>query len=158
MRIIYLPDSEIKIDEIAIKFSEHRSSVRNKLMVNYRSNDQVIDLGAGMPTLIQRRDIYEPFDDNGPFFFLGYTADDLLKDLEVHYCDQIVVLDVVFDFNNTLEEIALRLNRITPATRVGQGEYFYKELKLVVLDKQEMGGEGNTLGYFYCSTDVSHLV
>lgn len=104
-----------------------------------------------------RRDIYEGAGSDETFFKLSYDGDDLLSEVEVHNCERIEVMGVSFGFNDDLEAIAFALSDIAELTILSDGEYFFKELKLTISSKWKMGSGGNTLGYFYCGADVSHL-
>lgn len=158
MIIHYLPSEAIIIDGVMIKFNESRESVRSKLLGTYKEENQTIQMGAStIEVLHQRRDIYKNFNNTINFFFLGYDEHDFLNEIEVHQCDKITVLDISIYFNDDLNHIALQLETKSPISRKGEGEYFFKDLKISIMDKSQMGGEGNSLGYFYCASDVSHL-
>jgi hypothetical protein len=81
----------------------------------------------------------------------------LLSEIEVHNCDVLKVNDFVFDFNDELDYVASELAKYSSVTKKGDGEYFFKDIKISIMDKSKMGDEGNTLGYFYCADDVTHL-
>lgn len=107
--------------------------------------------------IYQRRDIYKNVNSTENIFFLSYDENDLLNEIEVHNCDKIKVNDFVFDFNDELDFIASGLNNYSLETRKGEGEYFFKDIKVTIMNKNQMGAEGGTLGYFYCAEDVTHL-
>lgn len=157
MTVHYLPINKIIIDDVSLEFGESRSSVRQKLKYDHTEQNQVFNFDSSRETIYQRRDIYDIFDGSENFFFMGYDKNDFLCDIEVHRCDKIKVLSSVFDFNTELDNIASQLERYSPSIKQDKGEYFFKELKLVIVDKMEMGDEGTTLGYFYCASDISHL-
>jgi hypothetical protein len=77
--------------------------------------------------------------------------------VEVHRCERIEVLGVPFSLDDDLDSIALILSEYSEISILSEGEIFFKDLKMVISDKRKMGGEGDTLGYFYCANDVSHL-
>lgn len=157
MILEYFPTTKVAIDDVIIEFNESRQSVRNKLP-GYSESNQTVEMGEGIEPICQRRDIYQNFNAKDNFFFLGYDQDDLLQEIEVHQCNQIKVLNVVFDFNLAIDVIASLLGKMAPVTAKSEGEYFFRDLKISLLDKRQMGGEDDsTLGYFYCAADVAHL-
>jgi len=158
MILHYLLKNKILIDDVALEFSEGRESVRMKLAGNYKADNQVIQMGSSeVKSIYQRRDIYQNSNSTENFFFLGYDKNDLLSEIEVHHCDKIKVLDTLFDFNDDLDSIASGLYRYSPISKHSEGEYFFKDLKIVIMDKTQMGGQGSTLGYFYCTSDATHI-
>jgi hypothetical protein len=156
MIIEYLVPDKIAIDTIFIEFNEDRNSIRSKIGEDFKEDNQVIQFGENEP-IIQRRDIYQNIYSSDNFFFLGYDSNDLLSEVEIHHCSKIKVLDVLFGFEDEVDSVVSRLEKHSSVTEKGEGEYFFKDLKIVIMDAQSMGGEGSSLGYFYCATDVSHL-
>jgi hypothetical protein len=158
MIVRYSPTKEFSIDDVSLQFGMHREVVREKLGGGHQEKNKVVSLGDSVEPIVQRRDIYNKLDSTGDFFFLNYDKDDLLRDLEVHDCEKIQVLDFVFDFNNELDVIASELAKFSPITLKKEGEVFFKGLHISIIDKMRMGGEEDTtLGYFYCSADIKHL-
>lgn len=156
MILQYFPTEKIAIDGIVLNFDEPRQSVRSKLGRNYREDNQIIPLGGDDQPIYQRRDIYENTNASKNYFFLSYNRNDLLSEIEVHNCDKIKIYDIFFDFEDDLDSIASQLNEYSSMEKKDDGEYFFKELKTVIMDKNKMGGIGTSLGYFYCTSDVSH--
>jgi hypothetical protein len=91
------------------------------------------------------------------FFFLDYDKDDLLGEIEIIKCDKIQLNKADFGFKDELDSIALLLSNYSEISILSDGEYFFKDLKVVISDERNRGGEDSTLGYFYCAADVSHL-
>lgn len=117
-------------------------------------NNQLIEMGLDIEPIYQRRDIYQNLNSTENLFFLGYDKEDLLTEIEVHQCSQIKILDIVFDFDFELDVIASLLSRIAPITAKSEGEYFFKSLKISLMDKRKIGGDDDsTLGYFYCASE-----
>lgn len=158
MNLIYLPPNKIIIDGITIEFGEYRASIRKSLGSQYISENQTIKIGEATSDVIcQRRDIYRLFNSVECLFFLGYDSNDLLSEIEIHNCESIKVNDFIFRFSDDLDDIALGLKKYSSVRKEGEGEYFFKEIKFSIINKKHMGGEGVTLGYFYCADDVAHL-
>lgn len=151
----YIPTGKIIIDGIVLEFGKRRSSIRTRLGGIYQEDNQVIQIGDG--SISQRRDIYADFNSKDNYFFLIYDEHDLLAEVEVHHCQSIKVLSAEFNFNNSLDEIAERLSIFSTIIRQSNGEIFAKDLKVVLMSKAQMGGDGDALGYFYCASGVSHL-
>lgn len=158
MKVIYIPNEKILIDDITIMFGETRQSIRDKLQAKYKVDDQIIDLNDPDEDLIyQRRDIYENIHGTVNFFFLSYTQNDHLNEIEVHYCEYVTISGIEFSFNDNLNDIVEQLATQSNMVKKDQGDYFFPSLKLSLWDKQRVGGEGETLGYVYFASDVSHL-
>jgi hypothetical protein len=159
MILKYYPPNEIAIDDIDLKFYESRHTVRVKLAREFEEDNQIIKLGDDeIEPFYMRRDIYKGISPTESFFFLDYDNNDQLTELEVHRCEKIEVLGFPFYFHDELDSIALILSKYSEISILSEGEIFFRDLKMVISDKRKMGGEGNSLCYFYCATDVSHLV
>ena len=157
MIISYLPPNKIIIDGSVLAFNEKRDSVRIKLGQQHQEDDQVISIGEPGKEIHQWRDIFKNFKSSDNFFFLGYNKEGLLSEVEIHYCDSIEVNDASFSFEEDLESIASKLIKYSPVNKKIEGEYFFSTIKVVLMDENSMGGEGSSLGYFYCTSDSTHL-
>ena len=158
MILNYIPKKKILIDTASIYFGENRESVRNKIEETFKEDNQIIETGTlNLDNIYIRRDIYEYMDSTESYFFLSYDNDDSLIEIEVHKCTQIKVLDIIFDFNTNLNSITSQLSKYSIVENKSKGEIFLKDINILLMDKEHMGGAGNTLGYFYCASDVSHL-
>jgi hypothetical protein len=149
---------KILINDVIIKFDEGRELVRQELNVECTEVNEVIKVGNSETDWIyQRRDVYKNVNHSENFFFLNYDQSDLLLEIEIHNCNAIIVNDFSFDFETELDFIASGLSAYSAVTQKGDGEYFFSDIKVSVLDKNQMGDDGTTLGYFYCAKDASHL-
>ncbi len=158
MILQYFPANRIIVDNIVLEFGERRDSVRAELAMDYEEDNQVIQLqDSDMEPLYMRRDIYKGVSSAELFFFLNYDKNDLLSEVEVHRCERIEVLSISFSFDDELDSVALALSEYSEIRILSEGEIFFKDLKMVISDKRKMGGEGNTIGYFYCASDVTHI-
>ena len=158
MILDYLPLNNILIDGVSIKFHEHRKIVRDKLGSNCIEDNQTIQVGNSTEDLINvRRDIYKIINNKDCFFILNFDEMELLNEIEVHHCNKIRVNNFEFSFNDELDYIVSGLSKFSYAKALGEGECFFKEIKVSIVNKRQMGGNENTLGYFYFAEDVSHL-
>lgn len=158
MVIFYLPTEKLLFGTVNINFGENRVSVRQKLGLSYIEDNQIIQLSDSTSDVInQRRDIYKRKNFEEDLFFLSYDSTDLLNELEVHNCERVSVNDFTFTFDMQLSSIVFELSKFSKVKKISEGEFFFPEIKVSIMDKNQMGGEGNTLGYFYCADDVSHL-
>jgi hypothetical protein len=157
MVIQYLPSTEVLFDDILVAFSEDRKSVRKKLNRHYEEANETIELDEEAEPLNLRRDIYFGVNSAEFHFFLNYDSKDLLIEIEVHQCEKLQVMNLKFDFNHELDMVALELSKYSRVTIISEGEILFNDLKIVLSDKRKMGGEGNSIGYFYCASDISHL-
>lgn len=158
MTIVYLTPKLISIGKVTIEFNENREKIREKLGNDYIEDNQVIPIGElETDTIYQRRDIFNNLNSTDSYFFLNYDINDSLSEIEVHKCDLIIVNDFSFGFNDELDHIVSGLAKYSSIIKKGEGEFFLSDIKVSIIDKNKMGGEGSTLGYFYCAEDVSHL-
>jgi hypothetical protein len=158
MNFKYIPPDKAFIDEVAVTFKESRDLIRAKLGGKHSPDDQVIEsVTPDSEPISLRRDIYEDLQPSGDLFFLNYNEHDQLGEIEVHRCKQIQVFDTSFDFDDKLDLIAGELSKYAAISKSGEGAYFFRDLKISIIDEEHMGGEGGNLGYFYCASDVSHL-
>ena len=65
-----------------------------------------------------------------------YNPGNLLRDLEVHHCDQVRINDVAF--NDDLDEVAEKLKTYSLNWKKNDGEYFFEELKMVLSNYEQM--------------------
>lgn len=158
MTVKYSPITKVSIDHSDLQFNEKRDVIRKRLAEKYFEDNEIIELGEDVDPIFRRRDIYENINSSENYFFLNYDNNDLLRDIEVHYCDKVQVFDIIFDFNDQVDRIGLELMRYSENNTVNTGEYFFADLQIVIMSKYKMGGEGSTIGYFYCSSDITHLV
>jgi hypothetical protein len=157
MILNYVPKEKITINDAVLNFFEHRDFIRAKLPKTYKEDNQLVEFGQQYESILVRRDIYQGRDTSDYLFFLDYDKDDLFAEIEVIKCEKIVVLDISFDFNDELDEIALKFEKYSDLTILSDGEYFFKDLRIVLSNKWKRGGEGSTIGYFYCAHDISHI-
>jgi hypothetical protein len=164
MNVKYFPlENLVVFDEIILKFYERRVVVRERLGMPFKEDNSIIET-TGFDPIIARRDVYKekgdhPYGDYAYFFILDYDNDDLLGEIGIFECDRIYVEDTNFSFEDDLDAIAFLLSETSEISILSDGEYFFKTLRLVISSKWRGGGEenDNTLGYFYCAADVSHL-
>jgi hypothetical protein len=156
MVLKYFTPGRLMIDGAELNFQELRWSVRAKVKMAFREDDNVFQMPDAEP-VYTRRDIYQGADTEQTLFILSYAEDERLSEVEIHACERIEVMNVSFGFNDDLEAIASALSDISELNILSEGEYIFKDLKLVISNKWKMGSEGDTLGYFYCGVDVSHL-
>lgn len=158
MILKYIPSTQIMVDNVILKFGEQRDLIRVRLAMDYKEKNRIIQLDENETNpLHMRRDIYRNHNVLESSFFLNYSQDDLLSEVEVHSCERIEVLDVSFGFDDNLDSVALALSKHSEITILSEGEIFFKDLKMVISDQRKMGGEGDAIGYFYCASDVTHI-
>ena len=161
--ITYFPDKGIYIDDKMINWDFDRFKIRNLLGNNHKEDDRIIDLskyydGNDEYNIIQRRDVYENYNGKENSFFLNYSKDDLLNEVEIHGGYTILIGDIKIDFDMNFDDAVSLLQSISIDNRqISDGEYFFKDLKLTIAHNEFMGGEGEELAYFYCSNNVDHL-
>lgn len=154
----YTVPGKFLIDNIPLQFGLSRDLVRAKLGAGHIAQNEEISLEEDAPSIIQRRDVYDRLDSTGVHFLLGYNSDDQLTEVEIRRCKKIKVLGVEFNFRDETDLIAEELSGRSPLVRKSDGEYFFPELQVLLIDEKHMGGwDSNMLECFYYAADVSHL-
>jgi hypothetical protein len=157
-KLEYTPDIGIKINSMTINWFTNRETVRNLLGQPSEQQDRVIDLGENLK-VESRRDIYKNIYAGDNYIFLNYNTDNALTELEVHWGVDITVKDIKLDFNSNIQENITALAKLTDNFKeIETGNFLFPTLKLTIADHESLGGDGHELGYFYASTDISHLL
>lgn len=154
----YYPTKRVVIDQVDLQFQETRALVRKKLAVNYRQDNQTIELGADIDPIYRRRDIYENIHHSKNYFFLNYDNGDLLRDIEIHFCNTIQIFDIVFGFDEQLNAVVSQLAKYSENYREKVDECVFLDLQVVIRNKHAMGVLGGSVGYFYCTSNIEHLL
>jgi hypothetical protein len=153
--ISYVPDKGIVLDGKSLLWNTDREIVRKLLNNSHKPSDDFIS-GINMN---QRRDIYNNYGGQDNFFFLNYDETNNLSEIEVHFGFQIVVNNITFSFDQDIFKIVTLLKQISSFHKIlGDGEYLFVDLKMSISGAESMGGDGNTLSYFYCSKNIDHLL
>ena len=164
MTIEYIPNTGFKVNSVLFTWNDTRNAIRGNLNLKHKADDRVIDLakywdGDESKNIKQRRDIYEDYGGAKNYFFLNYSEDDTLEALEFHEGATIVIEGVEFNFEQDIDDCVDRLDKIdSEKVALEEGSYLFKNLKITIANSESMGGEGNGLGYFYASRDISHLI
>ena len=162
--IRYRPNYSVTFGDTLLYWGMDRQEVRKLLFDKYKIGDNTIDLskynsGDNSQNIIQRRDIYKNYKGQNNYFFLNFDSSDKLRDLELHHGFDIVIDNVTIDFQMNIEKAANLLTSLSSDKKeLSEGEYFFNELKVTIASAEALGGDGNNLAYFYCSSDVTHLV
>ncbi len=161
--IRYFPTVGIEIDGINLEWRKERKIVQQLLGNKHTVKDSVIDLsmhfdGDTKYNIVQKRDIYKSLKNTDCLFFLNYTKEDKLRDLEIHKGCKIILGDINISFDKNMNDVIKNLLSISSRVENREpGEYYFKDLNLVVADEKKMGGNGKKISYFYCSCNTTHL-
>ncbi|HEY5745663.1 MAG TPA: hypothetical protein VIU12_06285 [Chryseolinea sp.] len=164
MTIEYIPNTGFKMNSVLFTWTNTRDAIRANLNHKYKADDKVIELakywdGDESKNIKQRRDIYENYGGDNNYFFLNYSEDDKLESLEFHWGATIMIEGVELNFDQDIDECVSRLDKIDKEkVALEEGSYLFKNLKITIANSESMGGDGNDLGYFYASRDISHLL
>jgi len=164
MIIKYFPPDGLRINNIDLKWKEDRTIIRNLLNNTHSAADQFIDLskdfgGNDEYNIDLKRDVYTNLFNSKSLFFLNYSKNNLLRDVEIHSGIEVQLNNIIISFDLTLKQVIYKLGEISKRIKkVDINEYYFEDLKLIVADKKKMGNKGNTLGYVYFTDDTSHLM
>jgi hypothetical protein len=164
MVIKYFPPDGLSINNIDLKWKEDRTIIRNLLNNTHSAADQFIDLskdfgGNDEYNIDLKRDVYTNLFNSKSLFFLNYSKNNLLRDVEIHSGIEVQLNNIIISFDLTLKQVIYKLGEISKRIKkVDINEYYFEDLKLIVADKKKMGNKGNTLGYVYFTDDTSHLM
>ena len=162
IHLTYFPDVGILLDKIKLDWGITRQKSRQLIDHDFKEDDRTFDFnskGETDPNKIvhQKRDIYTNLYKGDNLFFLNYDRDNLLCELEVHHGFDILTNNIEFTFNDTLDKIARLLNAISKNIIQNEdGELLLPDLKMSISNSEFMGGEGNTVSYFYCAANIEH--
>ena len=156
-KLEYTPDVGIKLNSSTINWLQHRGNIRKLIDLPFEEEDKVIDLGDNRSIQV-KRDIYENVNSGDNYFFLNYNSENLLTEIEVQWGVNITVNDIDIDFKKNIRESVNGLCKLSHTYKeIEPGNYLFPDLKLTIADQNSLGGDGHNLGYFYASTDISHL-
>ena len=164
MTIEYIPNTGFKMNSVLFTWDDKRNIIRGNLNLKHKADDRVIELaqywdGDESKNIKQKRDIYENYGGGNNYFFLNYGEDDKLEAIEFHWGASIMVGGVELNFEQDLDDCVNRLDKIdNEKIALEEGSYLFKNLKITLANSESLGGEGNVLGYFYASRDISHLI
>jgi hypothetical protein len=151
------------LNENKIDWDLERFMIRQILGNCHKTDDKIIDFskyndGKTEFNIIQKRDIYENYNGEQNYFFLNYDEKELLKEIEIHNGIIIIIDTIKLAFETNYKEAVLLLKNISKENKkISDGEYMFKDLKIVITDGISMGGDSKELSYFYCSKNIDHL-
>src|SRR5689334_17818814 len=149
MSWIYTVDKGIKhsFSGQSIDFETARGDLRKLLRFDPLSNNGRYD----------SEDSYENLGGTGDWIRLSFDEQQKLREIEIlsgtiHLNDKEISLNG--NLVNTLKELE------TLGTKFIENDYGFvsREFKFDLGDSEKSGGASNEISWFYCSTDVSHLV
>ena len=153
----YIPDIGFSLNSVQINWLTTRDNVRKLINIPFKEMDSTIDLGDNR-TIESKRDVYQNINGGDNYFFLNYNADNVLTEIEVHSGVDIFVNGVALNFKSHIQNNVNALKKLTDNFKeIEPGNYLFSDLKLAIADDESCGGDGHDLGYFYASTDVTHL-
>lgn len=156
MRVTYLPNLGIEIHSKKILWNESRQNIRVKLKQSHIDDDKEFDNsdffdGDISFNIIQKRDIYQDFENEGDLFFFHYNNENQLSEIEFHTGIELTIgntkIEIGEDINRTIEKLEY------PYSESANGNYFFNEIKLNIANDEYMGGDGNSLSYIYLTKD-----
>lgn len=156
MKVTYLINLGIEIHSEKIFWNESRQNVRVKLKQSHRDDDKEFDNsdffdGDTSFNIIQKRDIYQDFQNEENLFFFTYDEENKLSEIEFHMGIELIIgntkIAIGEDINRVIEKLQY------PFSENDEGNYFFNELKLTMANDAYMGGDGNGLSYIYLTKD-----
>lgn len=152
MRVTYFPNLGIEIQSEKIIWNESRQNIRVKLKQSHKDDDKEFDNsdffdGDISFNIIQKRDIYQDFENEKNLFFFNYNDENKLSEIEFHTGIELTIgntrIDIGEDINKAIEKLEYTYSEND------DGNYFFNELKLNIANDEYMGGDGNSLSYIY---------
>jgi len=162
--IEYLPDVGFILNSKKVEWNNDRLNVRKQLNLKFKEDDRTIDIaeffgGDESKNIHQKRDVYQNVNSHNDLLFINYDSENKSKELEVHYGYEIKIKDTQFDFTTDLLDLIKKFEKQgIKCTELEKGNFLLSKLKITIADSESMGGDGKKLSYFYCSSDISHLV
>jgi hypothetical protein len=156
MRVTYLPNLGIEIQSEKILWNKSRGNIRVKLKQSHKDDDKEFNNsdffdGDKSFNIIQKRDIYQDFQNEKNLFFFNYNSENKLSEIEFHMGIELTIgnteIEIGEDINKTIGKLEY------PYSKKDDGNYFFNELKLNIANDEYMGGNGNGLSYIYLTKD-----
>src|SRR5947209_18849839 len=104
--LTYQPDKGVFIGDRLLLWGSDRQQVRRLLNDKFEIADNVIDLGDLTQNIIQHRDIYKKYQGQDNLFFLNFSENQQLTEVEAHHGFNINVARVFIDFSMDIEKAA----------------------------------------------------
>lgn len=157
MIITYIKIDYFKFGEKLISFGSKRNDIREVLDVEYEIEDQVISFGDGEPPMNIKRDVYQDSKFRY-YFFLNYDNDDFLEEIEVHYCEKIILPEFEINFHLNFNDLIRKMMGNYNTKIISEGEILLLSLNMVMASDKKMGGESENLSYVYFAKNINHLM
>ncbi len=163
MKIEYLPNLGFSFNSKNIEWGNDRDSVRKKLGNKYKVDDRIIDLsdiydGDESKNINQKRDLYSFGIFKKGKMVLNYDENNKINEIEIHSGIDISINSINLKFGINISNFIneFKKNKIE-FLETEKGNYLFPKLKMVIANSESLGGNGNSLDYFYASSDISHL-
>jgi len=156
MKVTYLPNLGVEIHSEKILWNESRENVRVKLKQSHKDDDKEFDNSAFLDgdtsfNIIQKRDIYQDFENEENLFFFTYDEENQLSEIEFHTGIELTIGNTKIAIGEDINRVIEKLHY--PYFENDEGNYFFNELKLTMANDAYMGGDGNSLSYIYLTKD-----
>lgn len=160
MEIKYIPNLGIEINSKKIFWEDSRELTRLKLRNSHTIDDFEMDNselfnGDHSYNIVQKRDVYENYENGQNLFFLNYNKADALTEIEFHNGIKLHIENQKIEIGEEMNSVLQKLN--SHYIEIEAGNFYFKELKLNIADDIFMGGDGKELSYIYITKNELEL-
>lgn len=160
MEIKYIPNLGIEINSEKIFWEDSREQTRLKLRNSHTIDDFEMDNselfnGDHSYNIVQKRDVYENYENGQNLIFLNYNEEDALTEIEFHNGIKLHIENQKIEIGEEMNSVLQKLN--SQYIEIEEGNFYFKELKLNIADDIFMGGDGKELSYIYIAKNELEL-
>ena len=152
MEIKYIPNLGIEINSEKIFWYDSRHHIRLKFKNSHTVDDFEMDNSALFNgdhsyNIVQKRDVYENFENGTNLFFMNYNEEDALIEIEFHTGITLQIENQKIEIGEEMNSVLQKFN--SQYIEIEEGNFYCRELKLNIADDIFMGGDGKGLSYIY---------
>lgn len=164
MEIIHIPAVGIELAGRLVRWGTSRQALRQFLGAPSDGVDVVHDISRYLPgaeDIDERKDIYREYIGRAVSFTALYDREDAFREFELHEADQIQVGEIAISFKTAVPDLAVEIENKGYALTELEGSkenILINSLLTNFASARYLGGDGDLVGYVYCSESIDHLL
>lgn len=164
MKIIHKPTVGIELAGKLVPWGTTRQDLQELWGAPSEAMNVVHNISKYLPDaedIIERKDIYQNYLNQGISFAAVYDKDDIFSEFELHEADQITVADIDISFKVAVPDLVNELEKKGYDLTELEGSdenILINSLLTNFASSQYLGGDGDFVRYVYCSGNIDHLL
>lgn len=164
MKIIHKPNVGIELAGKLVPWGAARQDLRESWGAPTEERNIVHNISKYLPgedDIVERKDIYQDYMNQSVSFAASYDKDDIFSEFELHQADQITIADIEISFNIAVQDLVSELEKKGyELTRLEESSenILIASLLTNFVSSRHLGGDGDCVGYVYCSSNTNHLL